>query len=97
MTNTPDTSRAALEALAAFHERMAASSMAFAGVSDVYKMAITTAATLRALAARVIELEAENARLRKREHIMRGLSPSVSAMLDDYDTPVAALEVSNAE
>lgn len=52
MTDTPDLSRAALEALAAFHERMAHGSKKFAGVSDVYKIAMATAATLRALASR---------------------------------------------
>jgi len=51
-----------------------------------------------ALAARVIELEAEVERLRKREKFLRGISPSVAAMLDEYDTPTdAVLATANAD
>jgi len=49
-------------------------------------------------AARVIELEAEVERLRKREKFLRGISPSVAAMLDEYDTPTdAVLATANAD
>ena len=99
-TDTPDMSRAALEALA---ERLARYSVRQSNALE--DDLLQAAATLRALAARVIELEGENERLREALGSARLIAVDAqfratylfTALEQIADIARAALETDNAE